>query len=380
VSDVLCSYVTNPRNFGGTCTGSAPVVTGNTITWPAFSLAKNSSCTITYDVTADVSAGGAQCPTSVTCVNNAHVDGQCAGSAGASTVHDDTSWPTTIQCLSLNCPRTVGFWAAQCAQKGNGSTKYDLAHLTSLAQCVNTQSAFFDWAPGSEEQQFCRTISPPLPMDIRKQTKRQFAGLLANLCASSTNNQPTKGGKIILDPSSPITCSGVTAKTVGELIAEVDAALIALEGQNLNSASVKAQYAALEGCLDAINNGIAISVTSDCEDGGTSTGSSDADVSDGSASAPAVELYKAAPNPFQASTSFSYQVKNPAGSPVAITIYNVAGRQVRQLVSNFQEAGIHSVTWDGRSDDGARLDRGIYFVRTAIAGVRENTLRILYLP
>src|SRR5262249_57388572 len=94
------------------------------------------------------------------------------------------------------------------------------------------------------EQLFCRTISPPLPMDIRKQTKRQFAGLLANLCASSTNNQPIKGGKIVLDPSSPINCSGVTAKTVGELVQEVDQALMDLDGKNLNDPAVKAHDAA----------------------------------------------------------------------------------------------------------------------------------------
>jgi len=310
-----------------------------------------------------------------------HVFGFCAGSNGASRVDDEFTLPTSIQCLVLNCPRTPGFWNAQCAQKGNGSTKYTKASVTAIASCVDDHSTFFNWAAGTDFDQFCRVITPPSPMDQRKQAKRQFATLLANLCASSMNLQPSQGGKIILDPSTPVNCGGLQAKTIGELITEVDNLLAQLEGQNLNSGTVKAQYGAIISCIDAINNGISIPVTADCSDGGTVTVTdqhSDPSL-EASSSPAAIDLYRAFPNPFNGTTSFAYEVRGTE-SPVDITVYNVAGRQVRKLVSSTQSVGIHSTMWDGRTDDGAKVSRGIYFVRTSIGGARENTLRVLYLP
>ena len=76
-------------------------------------------------------------------------------------------------------------------------------------------------------------------MTQRIQAKRQFAGVLANMCTDLLNLQPSQGGKFFLDPSTPVNCSGLTSTTLGELIEEVDAILAELEGQSLNDPAVK---------------------------------------------------------------------------------------------------------------------------------------------
>jgi len=308
------------------------------------------------------------------------VIGYCAGSGGNSSATSHAEAATTINCPSNNCPRTVGYWAAQCAQKGNGSTKVTLAQLTAIAQKVDDLSAFFNWAAGTDEQNFCRVISPPLPMTLLKQTERQFAGLLANVSISALGINPSQGGHVELDLNTPINCSGVSAKTVGDLITEVDNALIALAGANQNDPAVKAQLGALEGCLDSINNGIGIPKAAGCSEGTATPSSSDQIGAEaGSATNPnAVELYRAVPNPFSASTSFAYEVSEGSGANVDITVYNVAGRQIRKLQSGVQAAGQYNVTWDGRNDAAVAVSRGVYFVRTIISGQTAPTMRLLF--
>ncbi|HEU4930159.1 MAG TPA: choice-of-anchor D domain-containing protein, partial [Candidatus Krumholzibacteria bacterium] len=58
------------------------------------------------------------------------------------------------------------------------------------------------------------------------------------------------------------------------------------------------------------------------------------------------ELYANRPNPFNPTTTIAYDL--PRGVQVSLTIYDVHGREVRQLVNGTQPAGNHSIVWDGR--------------------------------
>lgn len=72
------------------------------------------------------------------------------------------------------------------------------------------------------------------------------------------------------------------------------------------------------------------------------------------------------PNPV---TSFA-QVKfglDRAG-PVTLAIYNVAGRRIRLLVRGTLEAGVHSVVWDGKDDQGQDLASGVYMAKLQASG------------
>jgi flagellar hook assembly protein FlgD len=68
------------------------------------------------------------------------------------------------------------------------------------------------------------------------------------------------------------------------------------------------------------------------------------------------------PNPFQARTVLAYDLARQGR--VVLRIYDVSGRLVRSLVSGeVQEAGRHSVEWDGRDGAGAVTGAGLYFGR-----------------
>ena len=384
VVDDLCAYavwtgVSNPAPYAAPTVGTA----GGNVEWRFASLAPGAEQIITFEVTANVAAGGGVCPTTVQCENDVVATGECVGSGGQGTVRDEDSTVTPIVCVAENCPRTVGFWSQQCAQKSGGSTKFTVAQMNQITACVDATSSFFDWS--NDFSSFCSIINPS-KMDQRKQAKRQFAALLANFCTGELELITNNGAEIRLDLDTPISCSGLEADTSGELIDEVDDLLAELEGQNLSNGAVKAKYAAIIGCTDAINNASNIPTTSECEHQGTTSGSSSGTGtggSDTSADEPEVDmgmvqLYRAFPNPFATTTQFAYEVEAEAGAQVDITVYNVAGREVRKLVSGFQSSGRQFTAWDGRDDAGVLVTRGVYFVRTVIAGQKAPVQRLLF--
>ncbi len=72
----------------------------------------------------------------------------------------------------------------------------------------------------------------------------------------------------------------------------------------------------------------------------------------------------AVPHPFEVEASgatLSFKIEEAC--PVEIVIYSVNGRLVRRLESERLARGEHAITWDGRSDDGARAASGVYFAR-----------------
>ncbi len=58
----------------------------------------------------------------------------------------------------------------------------------------------------------------------------------------------------------------------------------------------------------------------------------------------------------------------PTASRVTLRLYDVQGRAVRTLVDQDAAPGAFVARWDGRSDDGARMGRGVYFARLVAGG------------
>jgi photosystem II stability/assembly factor-like uncharacterized protein len=78
------------------------------------------------------------------------------------------------------------------------------------------------------------------------------------------------------------------------------------------------------------------------------------------------------PNPFNPSTTIRYDI--PTASRIAIKIFDVIGRQVRTLVDLSQDAGYHSIVWDGMNGAGVPVASGMYICRieaTAASGRSE---------
>ena len=83
-----------------------------------------------------------------------------------------------------------------------------------------------------------------------------------------------------------------------------------------------------------------------------------------------------APNPFNPTTTVSYEVPN-GGGRVLVRIFDVSGRLVRTLVDESQPAGQRSVVWDGLDDEGRPLASGVYLARLSAAGVESEGKMVL---
>ncbi len=75
------------------------------------------------------------------------------------------------------------------------------------------------------------------------------------------------------------------------------------------------------------------------------------------------------PNPFNPSTAIRYSVPSPGGA-VRLTVYDLTGRQVRELVSEHKRPGDYLAVWYGRNDRGEELGSGVYFYRLEISDYR----------
>lgn len=59
---------------------------------------------------------------------------------------------------------------------------------------------------------------------------------------------------------------------------------------------------------------------------------------------------------------------------VSLRAFDVNGRLVRTLQAGALGAGVHQLSWDGRTDRGGRAGAGVYFLRLQGAG-QETVLR-----
>ncbi|HOX25518.1 MAG TPA: M14 family zinc carboxypeptidase [Candidatus Krumholzibacteria bacterium] len=75
---------------------------------------------------------------------------------------------------------------------------------------------------------------------------------------------------------------------------------------------------------------------------------------------------RAYPNPFNPTTTF--RLANPRDGQVALAVYDLQGRLVRDLYRGELERGEHEVRWDGSTDQGFRAGSGVYVARMAAAG------------
>ena len=82
------------------------------------------------------------------------------------------------------------------------------------------------------------------------------------------------------------------------------------------------------------------------------------------------------PNPFNPVTTIQYRL--PVDGVVDISVYNLAGRRVRLLVTGEQSKGMYTVQWNGRDDAGNPVSSGMYLYRLK-AGRYSETKKLLLL-
>lgn len=76
------------------------------------------------------------------------------------------------------------------------------------------------------------------------------------------------------------------------------------------------------------------------------------------------------PNPFNPSTNISFDL--PVGSRVNLSVYNILGQEVVQLVDDYMEAGSHSVSWNAGS-----VSSGVYFYRITAEAFNQTRKMVL---
>jgi len=84
-----------------------------------------------------------------------------------------------------------------------------------------------------------------------------------------------------------------------------------------------------------------------------------------------LSYYQNYPNPFNASTTIRFVI--PESQYVKLTVYDLLGRRVENLLDEYKQAGAHSVSFDA-----SHLSSGVYFYRLQ-AGERVETKRMVLL-
>ena len=147
-------------------------------------------------------------------------------------------------------------------------------------------------------------------------------------------------------------------------------------------------FITLTGTYDVSNNGTVVNLTAqeDCDSDGdpacdsddTRMVLSDADataiessfissswtVGDGTLDNEQPHVYTLSanyPNPFNPSTTIDYSLAS-AGE-VSIIVYDMMGRHIRTLVSDFATPGSYNVVWDAKNDNGLSVSAGMYIYK-----------------
>ena len=86
-------------------------------------------------------------------------------------------------------------------------------------------------------------------------------------------------------------------------------------------------------------------------------------------------LHQNYPNPFNPTTKIDYHL--PQDALVNITIYDMIGRKVNNLVSNQQDAGYKSIRWNATNNLGHPVSAGVYLYRIEVGDFSQTKKMIL---
>ncbi|NUN10185.1 MAG: T9SS type A sorting domain-containing protein [Ignavibacteriaceae bacterium] len=81
------------------------------------------------------------------------------------------------------------------------------------------------------------------------------------------------------------------------------------------------------------------------------------------------------PNPFNPSTTISFELKSPDN--VRIEIFDVRGSLIKTLFSGNLEPGSHQLEWDGKAQSGARCPSGVYFYNLSGSNSSESRKMVM---
>jgi len=88
-------------------------------------------------------------------------------------------------------------------------------------------------------------------------------------------------------------------------------------------------------------------------------------------------LYGNYPNPFNPTTTIEFSIQND--SQIDLSIYNIKGQKIANLINEQLQIGGHSIIWDGTDDSGKPVSSGIYYYKLDVNGKTESVRKCLLL-
>ncbi|MGA9116373.1 MAG: T9SS type A sorting domain-containing protein [Bacteroidota bacterium] len=163
-----------------------------------------------------------------------------------------------------------------------------------------------------------------------------------------------------------VAVSGTTSRVAGELVDSAGTVVAAVNSTNSNpfllTAPGPGRYRVNAGFRSPSrrwdSTGVVLVLTGVEQSGGSTTPSD-------------FRLDQNYPNPFNPLTTIGYYV--PSSGRVSLKVFDSAGEEVAHLVDHWQEAGRHSVAWDGTSHPS-----GVYFYRLT-AGKHTEARKLVLL-
>jgi hypothetical protein len=82
------------------------------------------------------------------------------------------------------------------------------------------------------------------------------------------------------------------------------------------------------------------------------------------------------PNPFSDQITVAFELEY--NSLLQVSVYDMSGSKVRQLVNKYQSAGSQTVVWDGKDSSGKEMPTGIYFYEINTNGekIRQKIVKL----
>jgi flagellar hook assembly protein FlgD len=76
---------------------------------------------------------------------------------------------------------------------------------------------------------------------------------------------------------------------------------------------------------------------------------------------PSAFVLQSYPNPFNAATRIDFAL--PQDAEVQLSVFDLTGREVQQLLAGERAAGNYRALWNGKNREGVELGSGVYFLR-----------------
>ncbi|MBL7111672.1 MAG: DUF4185 domain-containing protein [Bacteroidales bacterium] len=86
-------------------------------------------------------------------------------------------------------------------------------------------------------------------------------------------------------------------------------------------------------------------------------------------------VYQNYPNPFNIATTLRYYLLERRY--VRITVYDILGRQVKNLFSGYQDEGNYSIVWNAKNDLGTSVSSGVYLYQIQAGELTETRKMVL---